>query len=117
MKKNMIINLVLSIFLTCLYAILMFELLIEEVLYDGVHFGDFGEVLGNYVFPLACIITMVGIIGMFIISIVRRIKKIISWKEFFIECVYIVAGIGVGTALSALYLVIRIMNLRDPFYL
>lgn len=114
MKKNMINNLVLSIFLTCLYAILMFELLIEEVLYDGVHFG---EVLGNYVFPLACIITMVGIIGMFIISIVRRIKKIISWKEFFIECVYIVAGIGVGTALSALYLVIRIMNLRDPFYL
>lgn len=114
MEKNMIINLVLSIFLSCLYSILFIELLIDKILYNGVHFG---EVLGDYVIPLFCIITIVGMIGIFISSIVRRIKKIISWKEFFIECVFIVAGIDVGTTLSALYLVIRIMNLRGPFYL
>lgn len=113
MKKSMIVNLLLGIFLNCLYSILFIELLINDILYNGVYFG---EVLGDYVIPLFCMITIVGMIGIFISSIVRRIKKIISWKEFFIECACTVSGIMIGVDLTLIYLVIRIMTLRGPFY-
>lgn len=121
MKKNMIINLALSTFLTCLDSIVFIEFLINVVLYDQLydHIGraayylteDAREVLGNYVIPLFYLIIIVCIVGIFISSIVRRIKKIISWKEFFIECACTVSGIIIGNSLSVLYFFIRIIIL------
>lgn len=119
----MIINMVLAAFLACLYSIAMIEFFINVVLYDqlydrigsAVHYliedAAFREVLGNYVFPIACLIVIVGIVGIFISSIVRRIKKIISWKEFFIECAGTVSGIIIGDSLTFIYFCIRIMTL------
>ncbi len=121
MKKNMIVNLVLAAFLTCLDSIVMIEFLINVVLYDQLYdrigraayylTEDAREVLGNYVIPPFCLIIIVGIVVIFICSIVRRIKKIISWKEFFIECACTVSGIIIGDSLALLYFVIRIMTL------
>lgn len=128
MKKHLIFNFVLAAFLTCLYAVGVIEFLINVVLYDQLydHIGSavhyiiedaankgvlLRDVLGNYVVPLFCLIIIVGIVGIFICSIVRRIKKIISWKEFFMECACTVSGIILGDSLSILYFFIRIMTL------
>lgn len=112
----MIGKFLLSIFLTCLECILLIESIIGTVLYD---WGSFGGGLGNDMVSLILLIPLVGVMGIFLSSIVWRIKKMINWKEFFIECAYVVAGIGVGAALSTLYLVIRIMIFGvtiKPFY-
>ena len=112
MKKSMIVKFVLSIFLTCMECILLMESIIGAVLFD---WGSFGGGLGNDMISLFLIIPLVGVIGIFLSSIVWHLKKMISWKEFFIECAYVVAGIGVGVAISTFYLVIRIMILGATF--